>query len=284
MSLKKIELETNVELKDYTTIRIGGRAKFFFLANTPEELCRLLSEFGPGVYILGGGSNILVSDSPIEKPVIKLGAGFDYIEEREGRLVVGAATTLASLLNYCLKHDLGGLENLAGIPATLGGLLKLNASAYDRQISTLVGEVALSDRWGNIQELRRKDLVFGYRTSSIGERIVLWASLILPQSREVKERLKTFFGRRLKSQDLSFPNCGCIFKNPEKKSAGFLIDSCGLKGMEKGGARISPKHANFIVNTGSAKYNDVAYLIDKIKDVVYKKHSIILEEEIIRWA
>lgn len=284
MSLKRIELETNVELRNYTTIRIGGKAKFFFLANSPEELCRILSDFGPAGYILGRGSNLLVSDSPIEQPVIKLGDGFDYIEERNGRLIVGAATTLASLLKYCLRHNLGGLENLAGIPATLGGLLKLNASAYERQISSLIGEVCLSDRWGNIQELKRKDLVFGYRFSSIGERIVLWASLNLADSREVKERLKAFFGRRLKSQDFSYPSCGCIFKNPEKKSAGFLIDSCGLKGMSKGGARVSSKHANFIVNTGSAKYSDVDYLIDKIKDVVYKKHSIILEEEIIRWA
>ncbi|MBU1112467.1 MAG: UDP-N-acetylmuramate dehydrogenase [Candidatus Omnitrophica bacterium] len=284
MSLKKIELETNIELKACTTIKIGGKAKFFFLVNNPEELSEVLSEFGSAGYILGRGSNLLVSDSVIEKPVIKLGQGFDYVQNKDGRLVVGAATTLSSLIKYCVKYNLGGLENLAGIPATVGGLVAINASSYGRQISSLIGEIGLSDRWGNIQVLKRKDLVFGYRSSSIGERIVLWASLILPESSEMKESLRGFLAKRLQSQDFSYPSCGCIFKNPEKNSAGFLIDSCSLKGLSKGGARVSSKHANFIVNIGAAKYSEVDYLIKKIKDVVYKKHSIILEEEIIRWV
>jgi len=283
MSLRKIELESSLRLKNFTTIKIGGRAEFFFLINGSDELRQVLAEFGPSCYVLGNGSNLLIEDSTIIRPVVKLGERFSYIKRSGSTIEVGASTHLSLLISYCLKHNLSGLENLVGIPATIGGLISLNASAYGRDISSCLVELCLMDIEGNIQKLKREDLVFGYRSSSIGDRIILWARFNLTESKGLKQQVNVLLKRRLASQDFSYPSCGCVFKNPESKPAGFLIDSCGLKGFKKGDAQISSKHANFIINQAGASYQDVDYLIQKIKSEVYKKYSIILKEEIKRW-
>lgn len=284
MSLKRIELESSLSLKNFTTIKIGGRAEFFFLINGTDELRQALVEFGPSCNILGNGSNLLIKDSTIIRPVIKLGQRFSYIKRSGDTIEVGASTHLSSLISYCLKHNLSGLENLVGIPATIGGLIALNASAYGREVSSCLVELCLMDREGNIQKLKRADLVFDYRSSSIGERIILWARFNLSESVSLKQQLNILLKKRLSSQDFRYPSCGCVFKNPKAKLAGLLIDSCGLKGATEGDAQVSPKHANFIINRGRARYQDVDCLITKIKSEVYKKYSIILEEEIKRWT
>ncbi|MCF7908746.1 MAG: UDP-N-acetylmuramate dehydrogenase [Candidatus Omnitrophica bacterium] len=284
MSLKRAELTKITELKDYTTIKIGGRASSFFLVNSLQQLRRALSE-SDSYYILGKGSNLLIADTLIEKPIIKLGQEFNYIKKRSDSIVeVGAATSLACLMNYCLRNDLSGLENLVGIPATIGGLLAMNASSYGEEISSKVLEVCLVDVQGNIRKLKRQDLIVGYRYSAIANSIIIWVRFSLSKSKGLKQRLSCFIQERLNSQDFSLPSCGCIFKNPEGESAGLLIEACGLKGVQEGGAQISSKHANFIVNLGGASYRDVDYLIQKIKSEVCNKYSIILDEEIKRWS
>lgn len=284
MSLRKIELKTNIDLKKYTSLRIGGRAKYFFKANSIEDFQHIFRDITSPFYILGKGSNLLIKDGIIKTPIIKLSSNFSYIEKENNYLKIGASTTLSSLMNYCLRNNLKGLENLIGIPATIGGLLCMNASSFGRAISSCVEEAEVMDREGKVKVLKKDQIVFEYRASSLQNYIILGAKFILTEERNLKEEMSSLLKRRLSLQDFNFPSCGCVFKNRGKESAAFLIDSCGLKGMRKGDASVSSKHANFIINLGSATYDDVDYLISKIKDRVYKKYSIILEEEIVRWT
>ncbi len=283
MSLREIELKYNVDLKTYTSIKIGGKAKNFFLVSTRDDLYRVIKDIGSHFYILGKGSNLLISDSLIHTPVVKLGRQFHYIKKSENLWDVGAATPLSFLVKFCLANNLGGFENLVGIPATVGGLLFMNASSFGSSISAGVKEVDVFDRQGNFKVLKKEEIAFDYRSSSLNDYIILGARFDLSQAENLKQSIRGLLRKRLSSQDFSFPSCGCVFKNGQDYNAGFLIDSCGLKNLKKGDARVSPKHANFIINLASATYDDVDYLIAKIKDEVYKKYNVRLEQEIKRW-
>ncbi|MBU1523540.1 MAG: UDP-N-acetylmuramate dehydrogenase [Candidatus Omnitrophica bacterium] len=283
MSLKVIVSSRNINLRKYTSIKIGGKAKYFFEADTVDDICRIISDFDNSYYLLGGGSNLLIKDVLIDKPVIKLASAFNYTRKSWDCVEVGAAIPISHLLRYCLKNNLGGLENLAGIPATVGGALAMNVSSFGRDIFACLEAVEILDREGKIKRLNREQIQFGYRYSSLGGKIVLRAWFKFYPEKNIKTKINSFLDKRFQAQDFGFPSCGCIFKNPSSFTAGFLIDSCGLKGARRGDAQISSKHANFIVNLNRAKYEDVDYLICKIKDKVYQKHEIILEEEIKRW-
>ncbi len=284
MSLKKILLQHSIDLSRHTTIKIGGKARNFFTVNTPEDLGDIVADYGESLYILGRGSNLLVRDVEIETPVVKLAGQFSDIKQSGDDLVVGAATPFSFLLKYCLNNNLGGLERLAGIPASFGGLLCMNASSYGFKVSSCLKEIEVMDMRGNVKVLDRDKIKFGYRFSSLQEFIVLRASLHLEKTKDVRKNINYFLRKRLTSQDFHFPSCGCVFKNASLTSAGSLIDSCNLKGFAMGGAQISHRHANFIINRGWAVYSDVDYIIKIIQDKVYKKHGILLQEEIKRWT
>lgn len=285
MSLRKIKRSSSVALCDYTTIGIGGKAKDFFIANSLDDLRDLISDFGKSLCLLGKGSNLLVKDEPLRSPVVKLGREFNYIrEDKEDFYSVGAGTPFSHLVRYCLDHNLGGLETLAGIPATLGGMLFLNAASFGGEISSPISEVKVMLLDGSMKVFQKAQMDFSYRQSSLKDCIILGAKINLIKDNLLKQKISSFLRSRIKSQDLYNPSCGCIFKNPDKFSAGFLIDSCNFKGKNKGQASVSKRHANFIINSGRAKYTDVDYLINKIKDQVYKRYSIILKEEIKRWT
>jgi UDP-N-acetylmuramate dehydrogenase len=284
MSLRELDLKPKVDLKDYTSIKIGGKAKQFFLVHALENLSQIIKDFGPEFYLLGKGSNLLISDQIINQPVVKLSQEFDYIRKADNYLEAGAATTLSRLLTYCRENNLGGLENLVGIPASVGGLLFMNGSSYGSCISSALAEVEVLDRKGKRATLAKEQIEFGYRFSSLQDKVIVKARFNFSGSKFSEQKMRESLNKRFRSQDLNFPSCGSIFKNPAEFSAGHLIDSCTLKGLKKGDAQISLKHANFIINLRSAKYDDVDYLIRKIKEEVYKKYSIILEEEIKRWT
>jgi len=297
MNSVKIEPRRNVELKNRTSIKIGGRAGYFFEAPNVEALRKIIDDFGSSFYILGKGSNLLVSDSLIKKPVVRLGREFDYIRGRGSCLEVGALTSLSFLIKYCVKENLAGIENLVGIPASIGGLLRMNASSFGKDISSCVDSVDVLDRQGCLRVLKKNEIKPGYRSSCLGDYFILGARLRLSKGKGVKERARNLLARRFELQDYSFPSCGCVFKNPSTSlrtgplsggakplGAGYLIENCGLKGLKKGGAQVSQRHANFIINKGCARYKDVDYLIKKIKEKVRKKHNLVLEEEIKRWV
>jgi len=283
VSLERTGLTKDVSLKNYTSIKIGGKAKYFYTAANIDDLDRIVADIGPDFYLLGKGSNLLIADSLIKRPVVKLGENFAYLEEKGNLLEVGASTPLSFLIKYCLENDLSGVENLVGIPATVGGLLAMNAASFGRSISSSLVEVDVMNREGGVKTLEKGEITFKYRFSSLQKYIILGARFGLSSKENLKREVSEFLGKRLSTQDFDFPSCGCIFKNTPEFNASFLIDSSRLKGQRRGDAQISLRHANFIVNCGCAKYNDVDYLIKKIKDQIYKKYSIILQEEVKRW-
>lgn len=264
-------------------LRIGGQAQAFILAHSVEDIAEVCAEYGMSFYCLGRGSNLLIKDDLIQRPVIKLADEFNYIRQDGESLEVGAATPFSVLLKYCMANDLGGLDNLAGIPASLGGMVAMNASAYGREISHYLEEAEIGCMHG-LRRLKKDDINFGYRHSSLKGIVTLRMWFHLPKDTAIKERVARFMKQRLMTQELTSHNCGCVFKNPQGQSAGQMIDACGLKGLRKNGAQVSLKHANFINNLGDAGYDDVDYLIRTIKDKVHQQFGVVLEEEIERWT
>lgn len=286
------------KLNRHTTLRIGGPAGFFIYPEDAADLKLLLNLLKRGkmpFLLIGAGSKILASDKGFRGVVISLDSPyFKEIRCRGNYLEAGAAVELAKLLSVTEKLSLSGAEFLAGIPATIGGALVMNAGISRRtkdakikrlDISQLVTEVTVMDYNGNIKRLKRKEINFGYRSSSLSECIVLSARLKLRKKdkRQIAQYLKEYLDYRKSTQDPSWLSAGCVFKNPKGYSAGRLIDLCGLKGKKIGGASVSMRHANFIVNRGGAKSGDILRLMALISEKVRLKFNIELEPEIKIW-
>ena len=237
------------------------------------------------ILVMGAGSNILAKDDCIDALVLRMRSGeFAKVKFGKERVYAGSAALLNRLARLSCAQGLGGLEFLAGIPGTLGGALVSNAGAWGRCIGDLVKDIRVMDSSGKIKTLTASDLKFGYRRSNLSKYIVLSATLKLSAAdpKEIERNIAGYLKERCASQDLS-PSAGCVFKNPAGRSAGALIDECGLKGKKSGGARISEKHANFIVNTGNASARDVINLMSKAFEAVKRKFRINLEPEIKIW-
>jgi len=288
-SLSK-KIQTKVNLAGYTSFRIGGPAEYFFQPENLRELQEALifaKRSGIRIFILGAGSNILVSDAGLEGLVISLSRGdFGKSSACGNYLTAGSGIKLNSLISFSEKNNLSGLEFLIGIPGRLGGCLVGNAGAWGSSIGELVKQAGVLDDHGKSKILQTRQLKFGYRKSNLHKYIILWAKLKLqPASKKViVAKLNDFLLQRKQTQGgHNLPNAGCIFKNPAGHSAGTLIDLCGLKGRAKGKAVISKQHANFILNTGKAKCKDVLALMDLIQKKVNKRFKINLETEIKIW-
>jgi len=307
-----LKIERNVLLKNFTTFKIGGPARYFFVAKNKEDLKRAIlwaKKKKLPFFILGGGSNVLFSDNGFNGLVIKIQNSNLKIqnENTKFKIICGAGLPLMKLVFKSSEIGVTGLENLAGIPGTLGGAICGNAGAFGKEIGDLVEEVKVLEVKGSrlkVKRLKNKECEFGYRDSIFKKRenwIILEATLKLKRGKkkEIEEKIKEILRLRKEKQPLEFPSAGSVFKNvPIKKvpkeirekfkekikngflPAGVLIEAAGLKGFQIGGAKISEKHANFIVNVGGAKASDVKELIEKIKKEVKKKFKIQLEEEI----
>lgn len=276
-------------LKMHTTFKIGGAAKVFIEPKDAQDLKTLLvSAQGKKLnfLIIGAGSNLLINDNGVKNPVIKLSnPSFKRIFLEGDTIVAGAGCSLNSLLKKAQGYSLSALEFLAGIPGTVGGALIMNAGIPGKNIGDLVEDITVMDYNGSVKKINKVKAAFEYRASGLSKYIVLSARLKLFRSNEEKIALaiKNYFIQRKVKQELTLPSAGCIFKNPPKDSAGRLIDLCGLKGRMIGGACVSVKHANFIVNTGEAKAKDVLALMEVIGQEVKNKFNIILEPEIKIW-
>ena len=290
-NIKKLE-----PLKKYTTFRAGGRAAFFACAQSVEELRLLVCSAGENklpVRIIGGGSNILAADRLKRSLVVKLsGPKFKKIEFNGKRAYAGAAVMIQQLISKGRARGLGGVEFLTGVPASVGGAMMMNAGAWGQNLSNLVERITLMDYNGKIRILGRKDVKFSYRSSGLDDYIILGCSFLLKKKspKEISGILKRNLLKRKLTQDLSYPSAGCIFKNSRNDSAGRpalsagrLIDACGLKGKRIGGAQVSEKHANFIINKNKAKSSDILRLIRIIRRDVRKKFNIELKPEIKIW-
>jgi len=283
------KIKNNFNLSGLTTFKIGGAAKFFLEPKdlkTLKEALLYSRDSGLKVFILGAGSNVLIDEQGLGGTVIRLNSDFFSSFKNKGVLVqAGAGIKLNRLILLAMEKGLSGLEFLSGIPGTLGGAVMGNAGAWGSSIGEFVEEISVLDYNAKARKLKKKDLKFGYRKSNLGGCIILSAVLRLEQAdkNEVSSKIKEYLGRRKKSQENSLPNAGCIFKNPHRQPAGFLIEACGLKGKSKGGALVSNKHANFILNSKKAKSADVLFLMDLIQKKVKDKFNITLEPEIKIW-
>ncbi|MBU4251431.1 MAG: UDP-N-acetylmuramate dehydrogenase [Candidatus Omnitrophica bacterium] len=282
-------IKTEINLAGYTNFRIGGRAKYFFEPKNLKELQQALVSAKRAdlrVFILGAGSNILVSDTGLTGLVIRLShKDFRKCRCQGSCLVAGGGLKLNALISFSREKNLSGLEFLAGIPGTLGGSLMGNAGAWGKAIGELVSRVGVLDYNGKLKLLGSKQLKFAYRKSNLNNYIIIWAKLKLLAGKKkvMAAKIKEYLLRRKQTQGDHLPNAGCIFKNPTCGSAGRLIDSCGLKGKAKGGTVISKLHANFILNTGKAKSGDVLSLMDLMQRKVRERFKINLEPEIKIW-
>lgn len=258
----------NESLSRHTSFRIGGPARLMcVLAGLRDLRCvfELLAEY-PHVpwIVLGRGSNVLVADEGFPGVVLTLGNEFKRIRVEEIALLAGGGTLLAAVVKEAWTRGLSGLAWAAGIPGTVGGALAGNAGAFDAAIGDCVRSVTLFDPAEGLRRLKRGEIVFGYRSSSLVEAgIVVEAELALEHGEveRIRSEMERFFRRRKLSQPVGIPSAGSVFKNPPGMAAGRIIEEAGLKGAREGRAEISSTHANFIVNRGGATAHDVVALI-----------------------
>ncbi len=271
-------------LSKFTTFRIGGPADFYLEPKDRNDLINLikyLKEIKYPYILIGNGSNVLISDDGIRGAAINLEYGFTKIEVKKNRVYAEAGLRLSKFVDVCIEHSLVGLENLAGIPGTLGGAILMNAGAYGGEISDFITKVEVVDD-EKIIFLKKEECGFAYRKSNLEGKIILSSEFELPfgDKEKAKERRKELLLKRNQSQPVELPNAGSIFKNPPNDYAARLIEQAGLKGLTIGGAKVSEKHANFIVNFNNATANDVIELMKIIQERVHQKFGVMLEPEI----
>ena len=279
---------SNESMKKRTTFGVGGQAELYIFPKDKDELKIIINEsnkYDIPIFITGSGSNLLVSDSGFNGIVISLSKTFKKLTISD-KLEIDAESgvMLSTMVRKAIKKNIGGLESLIGVPGTVGGALVMNAGAYGSEISNFFISADVINLKGEEKIYKKKDLKFDYRFSSFSQNEII--TNIKFQCNEgdpndIKNLRLISSIKRKQAQPLNFKSAGSIFKNPkEGPAAGFLIDNVGLKGLRIGGAEISQKHANFIVNHGNAMANDVLELIKIIKVEVYKKYKILLDLEI----
>lgn len=302
----KVSVRKREKLSRHTTFRIGGEARFFIEPVEDTSLSGLMkafSEQGIGWRIIGGGSNILVSDDGIDEPVLSLRRCRNFIIPLSRKTVVfpdglktsrvkirvGGGVSLKRLLGICIRMGWSGCEFLTGIPATVGGAVFMNAGTSERSMADITSCLEIMTSSGDIYFSHVNSFPVGYRSFGVPVgHIILGAEIeLIEEAREkVFNRIRSIMMRRKSTQPLTYPSAGCIFKNPpgDNPPAGWLIDRCGLKGYRIGNSQISTVHANWIINLGGAKATEVLTIIEHTKEEVFKTFGILLEEEIKLWG
>ena len=276
-------------MKNHTTFKTGGAADVFIIPESSEELSSVLNkckELGIVPFILGNGSNLLISDDGIKgRPVIQIGKGFDYIKKiDESTLEIGAGTNLTAACRFALSESLSGMEFAFGIPGSCGGAAFMNAGAYGGEMKDVLVRTNHIDMSGNIGSFSGEELDLSYRHSvySSGGYVItsIIVKLVKGEHNEIEAKMKDLIGRRKDKQPLEYPSAGSVFKRPEGYFAGALIEQSGLKGKRIGGAMVSEKHAGFIINYENATTDDVVNLIRYCQETVKEKFGVELETEI----
>lgn len=279
-------IEENRSLAPLTTLRVGGPARFFVEVETISHLRKTLTickEEKIPYFIIGRGSNILVSESGFNGLVIRLGRDFHRLHLDDEVVIAGAAVPLPELVRLAQANSLDGLAFAVGIPGSVGGAIKMNAGAFGESIGDRVIKVTvLDDEDGQLRVLQRGEIDFGYRKSNI-KGVILEGTFKLKRGskEEITQKMERYFRQRKNTQPVSFPNAGSIFKNPSGNYAAKLIEESGCKGMKRGGAQVSEHHANFIVNLGNATASDVYFLMRAVRRRVWERFGIWLEPEIV---
>ncbi len=287
------KVEKNVPLSKYTTYRVGGNAKYIVYPKNVEkliELINLIRKYNMNYKILGNGSNLLFSSKEYDGVLIKL-TELNEIEINDTKIVVGAGYPLVRLSHVAMKNGLTGLEFASGIPGTVGGAVFMNAGAYKSDMGYVVKSVKVLTPELQVIKLSNSELDFHYRTSFLQKHpdyVCLEATIKLEHGDKnaIEKLIKERRERRVVSQPLEYPSAGSVFRNPEGHDpAGKLIEDLGLKGLKKGGAEVSQKHANFIINKNNATAEDIRELIMFVKNSVKENYDIDLkvEQEFVNW-
>ncbi|MBQ9436949.1 MAG: UDP-N-acetylmuramate dehydrogenase [Lachnospiraceae bacterium] len=300
--LPKDRILRDESLSRHTTFRTGGPADYFLTLETLTELkdtLAFLREKEIGFFLLGRGSNVLVSDKGYRGVIISLGGEFNVVDitlssgtyppnensDNFTNIHAGAGTSLAALASFACKHSLTGLEFASGIPGSVGGGVIMNAGAYGSEIKDVLRECTILDKKGNIRTLSNQEMAFDYRTSRGKTEgfIILDALFSLKRGNqaEIQSKIEELNQKRREKQPLEYPSAGSTFKRPPGQFAGKLIEEAGLKGLTVGGAQVSPKHCGFIVNNHNAASSDIYRLIKEVREKVAEKSGIWLESEVI---
>ena len=300
LQAEKIRFVENESLAAHCTFKIGGPADVFVQPETEEQLCRVIAlckACGVKYYLLGNGSNILFEDGGyrgvvVDTTALKMGIGFLENVSHPGAepgaaydaVIAGAGLKLSALCKAALDSSLTGLEFAYGIPGTVGGAVYMNAGAYGGEMKDIVQNVTVLTREGEIRELEKEELGFGYRASVIKDRgyVVLGAELMLVpgDKEEILARMQELKNKRVEKQPLEYPSAGSAFKRPEGYFAGKLVMDAGFSGYAVGGAKVSEKHCGFLINAGGATASDVMELIRQIQAKVKEQFGVQLEPEI----
>ncbi|MBI1956740.1 MAG: UDP-N-acetylmuramate dehydrogenase [Acidobacteria bacterium] len=277
------------KLSEHTSLGVGGLADLILIRHFDalEPVVEGLRQRGIPWALLGGGTNVLAADEPHRKVYLKLIPTSNDISFDGATVRAAAAAELGRTVMECAKRNLGGMEGLVGVPGSVGGALRMNAGAYGTEIGPLVRSVSVfRGSTGKREDLAVSALGFEYRKSSFAPDDILLSVTLEPKERpfrEILDHVKSLNERRRQSQPLKEKSAGCIFKNPPGLSTGKLIDELGMKGTRLGGAVISERHANFIVNRYGATAADIFRLMDLIRERIQKAHGVELEEEVIVW-
>lgn len=280
--------ERNVPMSMYTTFKIGGKASLMVTPVSDDALREILlacRKTGTKPFILGNGSNMLISDKGLDRVVINMCRPDGEIAlSDENTIVCDAGVTLSKLCNFALEKGLTGLEFAFGIPGSAGGAAYMNAGAYGGEMKDVLVSCEHLDADGNFGCLCGEELALSYRSSAYEKNGFVITKLKLKLSPgnkdEIKAKMYDLLGRRKDKQPLEYPSAGSTFKRPDGYFAGALIEECGLKGACVGGAQVSEKHAGFVINTGGATSADVMSLIKHIRETVFREKGVLLEPEV----
>jgi UDP-N-acetylmuramate dehydrogenase len=277
-------ISINEPLAQYTSMKVGGPADYFLEPADREDLVALVHycrEHHFPAMVLGRGSNLLVSDDGIRGAVISLESALSGVYLDEEFVVAESGARMTKLVDFCIQNGFAGMEWAAGIPGTVGGGIVMNAGAHGEQMSDHLVDVEVI-REDQVVRVEKSQASFGYRSSVFRDAVVLSGRFSFPRAdRDALIRHRSeLIRKRNETQPLNLPNSGSMFKNPPGTYAARLIEQAGLKGKRVGGAQISEKHANFIVNLGDAKATDVLTLLDLTRRTVYQNTGILLELEV----
>ncbi|WP_071123707.1 UDP-N-acetylmuramate dehydrogenase [Leptotrichia massiliensis] len=280
-----MEIIKNAKMKEYSNMKVGGTAKELIFIDDKKELKEIL-QTRSNIFLLGNGTNTLINDGNLDISFLSLKRLKNItVEEKKGDydlVRVEAGLDLDDLIDFMEKNNYSGLENITGIPGSVGGLVNMNGGAYGTEIFDCIEEVEVCKNDGEIVKIKTTDLNFKYRTTEIKENKWIVVSALFKfgfgfdkaASEDKREQRKT-------KHPLDLPNLGSTFKNPEGTFAAKLISDAGLKGYRVGDVEISPKHPNFVTNLGNAAFNDIISVIEHVKEVVFEKFGVKLETEII---
>jgi UDP-N-acetylmuramate dehydrogenase len=282
-----------VSMKRYTSMKVGGPVPYLFYPEDEEDVTtamRWLRDRDIPFRFLGNGTNVVVADQGMSIGVIRITRirHLRFTEKTGGAFVEAAAgLPLKTVIRECCDRGLSGLEKLYGIPGTVGGAIKMNAGSFAASVSDCLAAVRLADRNGTVHTLEKKEMEFGYRSSFVGAGQCILSATFEMKSADrsrIKADMDYVWRERLEKHPMDMPSAGSVFKNRNGNSTWKYIDQAGLRGREIGGARISEKHPNFIVNTGRATASDVKELIDMVKKGVREATGVALEEEVEMWG